>query len=241
MAAPTPTSEYFRLTIDPFTANASPAEVGGQHCSASSFRLVNASNHWIGSTVKPISDASTKMSFACWIYLDAIGVSHSMVLSQRKQAGGGNYWYVGIDPSNQVTLIVQETNGASSFIRSISSTTIALETWTFIGGTLDIAARDVNVFKNGSEVSYTTQNGVDGTPEATFNGMATVGMGSHYGDSAPLTGVDMVVDRPKFGDNVIWTPTEMADLYTAEVAAIGTCELDPAAGGGEEDLLLLRG
>lgn len=221
--AATITSSWNDITVAPFTPNGTPlpSEADGRHAAGTTYDLVKANSQFVSSSVKPISSGPTKnlLSFGVWVYLETTGIAHYL-FTQRPDVPGSEdqWWFCDILTSNTIRLMTHQTIPSAAFIRSISSTTVPLQEWTYISGDLGIeAAGDVNIYINGQEVAYSTQDQIQGANGTGFVDMANLAIGSSLSGTFQ-TGADARMDRPKFGDDVRWTAQDHADLYAQELA-----------------------
>lgn len=234
--AATITSRYDDITILPFSPVNGPVEADGQHATGTTYEFVKASSQSVSSTVKPITDTATSdnMSCAAWVYLNST-TSHGIFSQSPVTAGSGDRWYFfDILSDGRIRLQMHRSLPSQAFIRSISiPITHPLQTWFFLSGSLDAAgafAGNVDLYINGVELSYQTQDQISGA-YGPFSNMGNL----KIGNGLFIPNADARIDRAIFGDDVVWTAQDHLDLYNAELAAIN------ANGGIRNRSAILRG
>ncbi len=216
------TSRYDLITELPFSPVNSPVEVDGQFYPSSTYDFVKASSQRVDSTILPIANGSDNLSFGVWVYLNSLGVGHGVFTQVPAAVGNGDrWWFCDILSDGRIRLQMFRFLPSQAFIRSISSPmTLPLQTWFFLSGSLDAEgafAGNVDIYINGAELSYQTQDQISGA-YGPFTNMGNLKIG---GGGFVIPYSDARFDNPIFGDDVVWTAQDHADLYAAELARIG--------------------
>jgi len=213
--------EHTNLTISPFTLNGSPLVIDAQHTPNSTCAL-DGVNDWKSSTDKTVAVGDTHMTFGFWLYQDAQELSTKYFLANRAiSPGTDNYFYLAIQTNGRVGCTYQ---GNGLFKASQSPVgDMDYAQWVHYIMSINMTTGDVNIYKAGVEVTYSSEN--TGTLTGVSMADRTLSVGSLYMDSY-ATGIVGRVSRVKIGAGTttgsIITGAEALTEYNAEVASIGS-------------------
>lgn len=206
---------YLDLTVAPFTANGSPAKASSLHARGDTYDFDRV-NDWLSSSEAVNANGATKLNFRGWLNTKRLApTAGQSMLNSRPTSGAGNYFYVNIGNTQKLTFVAQNS---TQFTNSVSSTIVPANKRVYISGSMDLAAVDIDLYINGVEVGYDTQNNAFNGGVASLNA-GTLGISSDFNDSFS-GGMLGSLDRLVFEDGVFWTPAQHAQFYADEVAAM---------------------
>lgn len=214
MTIPAKTEFYTDITVSPFTPTGSPLEIDDQHTSSSTYDF-DGINDFLGSTDTPIAGTAGSGTVSMWFKYTGTA---AFFINQRTSSST-QHWYMTIQGNGRFDFVLQTSSGNSVKSEAAVSTVVNDDSWQHLLGTFDLTARDVNLFHNGSQVSYNNQDSVVGAPATAFTALPNLGIASLHNDNWS-TGLDGSVSRPSFWSNTILTASQVLEEYNAELAAI---------------------
>ena len=165
MTVPTPTEEYLDLSIATFTENGSPADIDDQHTATSAF-IFDGINDWLTSSEKPsvLGDAVVSVSF--WMKTSDI-VSGSPLGQRLNSLGvGDGTWDITIN-NGSISLALRDGNntGIGDSVTNTLASTVGDGNWHLVTATGSVVGGtvDVNIYLDGVELGYVTQDRKTGT------------------------------------------------------------------------------
>lgn len=219
-------TELFDHTAAGFTANGSPTLVDDQHSPASAYDYDDVDD-WLFTTAIPIGDAVAGYTVMMWHNPTDGSVG---VFGQRPTSytGTATVYDFSVQSSNRSISVAHRENNNGKYITSVSSiSSFVFGSYQLFGFTVDLVTRDLNIYVNGVEVSYSTQDANSGSPSAVTDSMTRLSIGSLLNDSY-VGGAKGIISRGIFEETVL-TPSQMLAEYNAEVALIGSGFVQPSS------------
>jgi len=214
MAVPTPDFTYLDLPSDGFTANGTPA-VADDRVTVGGTYEGDDIDDYLSHTDTPISTGSSKASISCWVYVNDTGVNR--LLNQRPTSSFVAGHYIGLN-AGAITWQLS-TNGNTNYIYSQSNGgQYVAKTWFHLLVTGDLGTKDLNIYVNGSEVTYAI-NSSDASSASSLGTMPALGVYSLVND-AFSGGFSGRIARIKVWDDVVVTSAQASEEYTNESNAI---------------------
>lgn len=163
----------------------------------------------------------------------------SYVISKETNTGGGAGWGLSVTDTNDLISFVVRSSGTDLSVVSAASTFTSsnLNKWVHLAVTWDgsVTATNVHIYKNGSEISYSSQTDATGALDSDAALNLTVGAGTVSSD----TTADGAIDDVRVYNRVL-SATEIGDMYTTsssgkiavspKVTATSTCSTGLSCG-----------
>ena len=214
-------TEHPIMTGSPFTWVNSPVDVADLHNADATKTLVPATGHRASSTDKTIAVGDTHFTIGCYVWVDATpGDTQHFLTTINNSPGTDNYLYINVQPDGRVGCTYQ---GNALFKQSQSAIgDMSYAEWLHYIFSINMATGDINIYKNGVEATYSTDNA--GTLTGVSMADRAIGVGSQYINTF-AQGLSGSVSRLKISSGTttgsIITSAEAATEYAAELALLG--------------------
>jgi len=209
---------FFNHTAPGWTSSGAPTLSDDQHNPDSCYEYDDVDDR-IHNTAIPIGNGLSGYSFLLW---HQATLGSGFIANQRPISGypGTNTAYdLSVADNGSISFSHREGDNAKHLSSIASASSFTHGTYHLFGVTVDLVTRDVNIFVDGVETTYSTQDAQVGGPSAATANMTRLGLGSVYNDSY-LAGAKGIISRGIFEEQVL-TPAQMLTEYNNEVAAIG--------------------
>jgi len=176
-------------------------------------------------------DPSGDMSLMGWIRRESVG-SFTGIMTKRGSGNGGYIFY--FEDDSQIVFSYINTSGTDDVIYSTDATYTSTD-WFHLAVTVDISAKAVLLYVNGSPVagSYTRQNAT-----AIGNTTAPFWLGAMNSGDTPNNFFDGKMDEIGFYDAVLSAGTILADYNSGDGTTRSASETNIVSGWRFEDDLL---
>jgi len=221
MTVPTPTFTDDDLSnVGVWTHEGTPTFPDDQHNTTAGFGgdgVDNNANNTSGFT----SGSGDEQSVSCWFKIPAVSVEKSIINQRDNDAGAAVAFAVNINASGQIVGSFATTTIANR-TTSVSSASFDDDVWHHLIVTAN--GTDINIFIDGAEVAYTTQDASSG---GGFTGISySGGLDLSLGAFSPQTTVSTrafllgELSRPRLWQGTTLTPAEVLEEFDNEFAAV---------------------